>query len=342
MTTKRVIWVLSDGKPGHYNQSKGVVEALELLGPNELHWIDIRLRSGLWRPLFKFWQNTHHGQLPAHWLRWAYKGLSSLPSSSPDVIVATGGKQLYALIALAKIYSAKTIFVGTLHGLHPKLLDAILVLEMHPEPQYLTLPLAPMPGNETVFQQAAADWQQAHPLETGTLWAMLIGGHGAGARYQPQDWLQLALWMNATAAKQGIRWLVTTSRRTGIEAESVLKSKLDMSTIADAIWWADQPRKVMSAFLGRAELVCSTIDSLSMITEAISAGRPVIALTPAEFKPDQRYEEAINRMESRGWLKKNSSFSPLQLPLPAASQPADYRQQLAKMLNTRLVAQSSR
>lgn len=300
----RHVWVLSDGKAGHYNQSKGVMLALSLWTAVNEVWIEAPLRAGWLRTPLK-WMLNQAGQVHPALLHWSYPALH-LPTDPPDLIVAAGGRMLYAAAALAARYGVPVIFVGSLRGLNPALFHTVIVLEQHPEPQYLTVDTAPMPVSPQALVDAAALWQTAHPHETGELWAMLIGGDGAGAHYSEQDWQQLAMAMNHVAHTHHIRWLITTSRRTGSAAEEMLKHTLYPDVIADQVWWSDEPRKVMSAFLGRAQRVYCTIESLSMLTEAIVAQRPVIGLTPQRFAPDAAYQAAIDRLVQRQWLAVQS------------------------------------
>jgi len=86
--------------------------------------------------------------------------------------------------------------------------------------------------------------------------------------------------MNTLARREGIRWLVTTSRRTGAEAEARLRAGLDSAVVAAAVWWAEKPEKKMQAFLGAAECVFVTQDSVTMVTEAVASGRPVVVVRP--------------------------------------------------------------
>lgn len=77
---------------------------------------------------------------------------------------------------------------------------------------------------------------------------MLIGGDGAGAQYQEQDWMQLAKQMNLLARQHRIKWLLSTSRRTGKQAEKILQQYLNFECIVDVVWWAEQPRAVLHQF----------------------------------------------------------------------------------------------
>lgn len=292
------VWVVSDGIAGHFNQCKGLLQALELEYTLEVHWLEYRLRSGLLRRLLRYWLNRHAGNL-------SYAGLSAcyrhfyLPHDAADLIIGAGGKSMYAVAAVAKMLNMPSVFVGSLRGLNPALFTAVLVLEQHPEPQYITVETAPMPVDPTQLQQAAQAWRAQHVAENGRLWAMLIGGDGAGAHYSAQDWQDLAEQMQKISDQHRVRWLLTTSRRSGAMAEQLLKRHLNPHIVADAVWWHSEPRKVMAAFLGCAEVVCCTAESLSMLTEAIVAQRPVLALHPAHFRPDERYANALHALENR-------------------------------------------
>jgi mitochondrial fission protein ELM1 len=309
----RKVWVLSDGKAGHYNQSKGVTLALSLWMDVHEVWIEAPLRAGWLRTPLK-WMLNQSAQVHPAWLAWCYPALD-LPRDPPDLVVAAGGRMMYAAAALAARYGVPAIFVGSLRGLSPELFHTVVVLEQYEHPRYLTVDTAPMPVSPQLLAHAAQAWQSEHPTQTGELWAMLIGGDGAGAHYSEQDWQQLAIMMNHLAQVHHIRWLVTTSRRTGAAAEEMLKHTLYPDAIADQVWWDTAPRKVMSAFLGRAQRVYCTIESLSMLTEAIVAQRRVIGLTPQRFEPDTAYQAAIDRLVQRRWLAVQSIEQSVEQPM---------------------------
>ena len=119
-------------------------------------------------------------------------------------------------------------------------------------------------------------------------------------RYAVADWHSLAEAMNRIAERQGIRWLVTTSRRTGGEAEAILHSALAPKHLAYAIWWAEKPEKRVNAFLGAAEFVFATQDSVTMVTECVAAGKPTAVIRPAEVRfPERSFLPAyFGRLES--------------------------------------------
>lgn len=305
---EKVVWVISDGIPGHFNQSKGILLALEHLYSIKVQWIELQLKSGIYRRVLSGLLNWMQPSITL--LSLFYRG--QLPANKPDLIVGAGGKSMFAVAWLGQAFAAKTIFAGSLRQLKPALFDAVLILEPSSQLPFISVQTAPMPISQSLLKQAAKTWQaeqhrhgQSQPKKP--LWAMLIGGDGAGARYQQNDWQTLAMHMNALAAQHDILWLVTTSRRSGKSAEQILKQTLKPELLADAVWWSEAQRPVTSSYLGLSEKIFCSVDSMSMIMESVSAMRPVIAVTPQHFLPDQHFQSALDRLQQQKLI--------LQLPI---------------------------
>ena len=58
----------------------------------------------------------------------------------------------------------------------------------------------------------------------------------------------------------------------------------------------------MEEFLGAAERVFVTEDSMTMLTEAIHSQHPVYSLAPRQAAPDARFSGALHRFTEQGWL----------------------------------------
>ena len=160
------------------------------------------------------------------------------------------------------------------------------------------------------------------------------GGDGAGFRFTPEDWRKLAAEAGELAQQEGISWLVSTSRRTGGEGEDILRAGLPELVVADAVWWSTQPRRILQAYLGAADVVCCTADSLSMLTEAVLSGRPVIAWQPASARPNADYQAALERLAMRNLIVQSETL--VQGAALLASRPAGTFDQ--QRLETRLIA----
>src|SRR5690554_7808669 len=89
-----VIWLLTDNKPGHRNQLKGLGNRLRVKAGASLYWIDAPdTRTPFWRPLLP---------IPP--------GLGrSLPH--PDLIIAAGAVTHNLLLLLNRLKNAKTLLL---------------------------------------------------------------------------------------------------------------------------------------------------------------------------------------------------------------------------------------
>jgi mitochondrial fission protein ELM1 len=113
---------------------------------------------------------------------------------------------------------------------------------------------------------------------------MVLGGKSLSHSFTEQDWKGLGRAMNRLSEMNGIRWLVTSSRRTGGQAEAWLRESLDSNHVAGAVWWSEKPEKLLYEYLGSAGQVFVTQDSVTMVTEATACKSPPVVLTPAQVR----------------------------------------------------------
>ncbi|WP_435686528.1 mitochondrial fission ELM1 family protein [Sedimenticola selenatireducens] len=297
---KLTVWCLSDGVPGHFNQTKGLIKSLEHGFRVEMLWIDSRLKAPPLRRLMRKLLNSNT-QRYARWIEKLYATQIPAKRGSPDLIVSTGGNTAYINIALAHKYKCKNFFIGSLRGLDASLFTRVFTIEPVGAANNIVMQLAPTPVGWSELEAAGKQFKNN---SSDHLWTMLIGGSTREYRYGSRDWSDIADSMNQLAARHHIKWLVTTSRRTDDAAEKILREQLDPAIIADAVWYKTEPRKIMAAYLGAGEQIFCTEDSLSMLTEAVSAGKPVTSIQPKDFKPEIRYENALCRLVAKGWISR--------------------------------------
>src|SRR5690606_25700289 len=119
------------------------------------------------------------------------------------------------------------------------------------------------------------------------------------------DWRALAAGLATLARRENARLLLTTSRRTGAAAETLLRENLPAELITDAVWWSRAPRKVMREFLAAAQAIVVTEDSLSMVAESLYSGRPVLSVAPAIAEPNANDGAALRGYVERGLLARS-------------------------------------
>lgn len=312
---KHKVWVLSDGRPGHYNQSRGVVKALEHLKQFEVTWLEVNLRAGFLRQVLKLLLNKTSFTLSIQILRLFYT-FTPLPEDKPDIIVSSGGKTSFINAAMTRKFACTNIFCGSLRGLSEKLFSVVLTIDPAQKTErHVVLNVAPTILTPADAAVAGREFCAQKGLMDNKLWAMIIGGDGAGYKYHDDDWFQLADLMVGVAEKFSIRWILTTSPRTGNNAEELLRKQLPTEILADSVWYAAEPRKIMQAYLGASEMVFCTEDSMSMISEAIASGCPTITLSPQNSHPDSRYNAALNRYRDNSLICRLPMDSFINCPL---------------------------
>ncbi len=282
MNGKRILWIISEGSPGHVSQSIGLAAALGEKWPVEIRQFECRPRiSGFVRHLIRlFWMGKTGRPLP-DWMLHGPLGLERAKAgeSAPHLIISSGGRSVFAARTLAVKYGVPFVFLGERKPYPPDWFHTVFTpSSLETAPNDLRMDVIPTKITPEIVHQAAADWADR---PGGRLWAMLIGGRSRSHDFQDSDWENLARGMAQLAEHEGIRWLVTTSRRSGKELESRLRGLLPPDIVADAVWWCHQPEKKLAAYLGAAEVNWVTQDSVSMVTEAVATDKPVLVIQPA-------------------------------------------------------------
>lgn len=278
----RTIWTISEKSPGHDSQSRGLADAIARHEPADIHEATARLTApGFIRPALRRLMGASGHPLPDWILVRTHE--TSFPENAPppDLVIASGGKSALGARTIATRHNAQLVYSGEQKRFPDSWFDAIVSpVPGDARPNAIESVLIPTTVTPETVERAADEYQRPE----GNLRAMVIGGSSRSHRYTDDDWRDLANGMNTISAHEGVRWLVTTSRRTGAPAERLLREALDDAAIADSVWWADKPRRVLHAFLGSADAVCVTQDSVTMVTEAVASGRPTIAVRPRDVR----------------------------------------------------------
>ena len=306
---RRIIWIISEGSPGHLSQSIGLADALGQLASVEVHLIECKIRvRGLVRALIRhLWMGRSGRALPMMVLR-RWLDTERLPhgGAGPDLIMSSGGGSVFLARSLAVMHQVPFIFIGERKPYPPEWFHTVFTPSgAETEPCDIRMDVIPTKISPDVVKRASDEWADK---PGGRLWTMLIGGSSRSHRYQDAEWRQLAQGMSELARREGFRWLVTTSRRTGKELESVLLECLDPDVVADAVWWCHSPEKKLAAYLGAAEKIWVTQDSVSMITEAVATGKPVVVVYPADLRfPAASFMPGyLANMETHGLIQRLS------------------------------------
>lgn len=299
------ILIVDEGHDGHRTQSRGVAAALAQRLDGSTGEVLVRLTlRGFLRPLLRMLTGLAARGLPDAILHLAYRWPGTLPFV-PDLVVASGGQGVPFAVSIARRHGVPLVFCG------------------HPDPYpaaWFAAVLSPLPIRDhrcaiqtelllTTMTPAriagrGGELRAAFAASGGTqLGSLLLGGESRSHRFVTADWEALADGINRLGA-QGWRWLLTTSRRTPPEVEQLLQARIDPAWLIKAVWWHQQPEKVVADFLAAADCAFVTQDSLSMVSEAIAAGKPTVALVPATVISSAFLEQTLSSQEQRRRLRR--------------------------------------
>lgn len=258
------VWVLTDGRPGHINQTLGLAEALvpapvvkriTLRAPYRqaspfLGWADGRALA------------TDSGSIAPPW---------------PDLIVTSGRSAIPVALGVQRLNQGRTRLVNVQDpGFFRGRFDLIIV----PEHDRLTGPNIMVTAgalgrvNPAKLAEAAARFATVYADLPHPRVAVLIGGANAVFRTPASVARRIAADL-ASLAADGAGLMVTFSRRTGPELEGAVRAALAGS---GARIWDGSGENPYFGYLALADHVLATEDSASMVSEAAVTGKPISIL----------------------------------------------------------------
>jgi mitochondrial fission protein ELM1 len=298
--------LFTDNKPGHYQQAEGVLAAIARLRPVETQRVALQRR--FWVPARALHRLVNRGVSPRLVLRLGY-GIGPRDIAGADLVVSAGGKTLAANAAAAKLLGVPNIFCGTLRRLAPEHVRiAIVNLErLAARPNHL-LALPPSP-----FEAPAA--RKREPLAFGTLprrAGLLVGGDSGSVRYGKGDWARLIAFLCDAHQRHGLRWLVTTSRRSSPEVADALAALAERSDgpIERFVDYRVAGPGTLDDILASAQAILVTADSTNMITQAVCAHLPVVGVASEARVMEGREVEYRAFLARSGWYR-SLTFSEL-------------------------------
>jgi len=298
------VLILSDGRAGHVNQSRAIGMALARNFAVTVTTLRCNLRAGFLRYLLRTLLHLTGGRLPPGLWKLFHLG-ETLPAEKPDLIVSAGGHTACANAWLARVWKCRNLFCGDVRGLRPSFFSGIISAYDGDtgKPGFIISP-TPVAIDRSELATNAALWRKRSGTQDARCWSLLAGGDGAGYYYLAEDWQRLAVELETLAKRYGIRWLLTTSRRSGPEANVAL-GRVSPQFLAGMALAGGKSDLAYHEILGAAERHFVTEDSHMMISEAVATGAPVHTLQPEKFKTDESNLHFLRLYESKGWITRH-------------------------------------
>jgi mitochondrial fission protein ELM1 len=254
-------WVVTEGIAGTENQCIGLAEALGVE-----HVVKrVKLRFP-WKQL-------------SPWLQLGIRG-GTAPDSDPllppfpDILISSGRKAIASALDICR-QSPKTYHIHLQDPrIDPKKFDLLVVPQHDPargDNVIVTKAALHRVTPERIAVEAAKFKAQFAHLPHPRI-AVMIGGTSKAHRMTTDNARALAVQLLQLADHGKTGLMITASRRTGQENADFLRAQLKADNI---YFWDNTGDNPYFAFLGLADYIVVTEDSVSMTSEALATGKPV-------------------------------------------------------------------
>lgn len=278
---KPTCWVLSDGRAGIENPCLGLAEALGL-NPTVKR---VALRSP-WRQTTPYLPLLGIGPVLA-------PTSARLDPPWPDLLISSGRQAVALSMAIGK-RSPGTVRVHIQNPGVPFDRFDLISLPRHDGksgPNLVESIGAIHRVTPEKLAAAAVEWASLATDRGRPLVAVMIGGSNRFCRLTPDLMAGVAAQLAALVRDLGVGMLITTSRRTGAENEAILKQAL--AGLPVYIWDGTGPNPYFG-MLALADALIVTSDSVAMVSEAASTGKPVhIIDLPGNAPKFQRFHTLL-------------------------------------------------
>lgn len=276
-----VIWRLTDGKPGHMQQTLGLVQALARLSPCECVDIDLRgEKVGLRDVLLK--------RFPP-----------GVARKRPDLVVGAGHATHLALLAARRTTGAKAVAL-----MKPSLPARFFDLVIAPAHDGLA------EGPRVINTLGVLNPMRGGEKKPGSL-LFLVGGPSKHVRWDDAVVLAQVAAVVATLAP-GAPWRLTDSRRSPPALSAALRERYGERFQPHG----DCPPGWLAERLLSTETVWVSEDSVSMVYEALTAGCRV-GLLQLPAGRDSRIARGVAHLVATGRVTPFDAWQGTQLLAPA-------------------------
>lgn len=316
----RSVLILSDGKTGHLNQSLAVLDGIreELAAQGvpadrvRSTIVEARYRGVGWEGAASALVRLTGGRFPfkATFMRAALDPAchAAIEKSHADVVISCGSSLLPVNLFTKEINLARSVVVMKPY-LAPGRFDAVIVPrhdKMKDSPNVFVTERALSGVTAESLKREAARLAVEFPQSSGrrTI-GLLIGGDTPAVRFDRARFEKVLEGVLRCADEERALVFATSSRRTPKWADELLKKTFGDRARCPLLVIANESNRagIVGGILGLCDAIVVTGESISMVSEAVSSGKPVAVFMPSEdarMKP--KYREFLRRMTDNGLI----------------------------------------
>ncbi|MFH0855944.1 MAG: ELM1/GtrOC1 family putative glycosyltransferase [Candidatus Omnitrophota bacterium] len=291
---QRSILILSDKKAGHLRQSEAVgniaAECLEKKGIRvKIDFAEVEFKNNLSKlglaaaSLFsgKYgWQGCLPG-LKEYISDSSYKMLERL---RPDMVISCGWKLAAVNFIVSRESLSKSVVIMRPSILNLNKFDLVIMPrhDLPPKRKNLVVVTGALNLINEKYLKEQSDKLIRSSLpgfqSSGLYIGVLIGGDSRGFKLRKDTLRELINQIKSASDKLGAGILITTSRRTPDEAESLIKQEFKGYPRCQLMVIANEKNipEAVGGILGLSKVIVSSPESISMLSEAVNSVKPVI------------------------------------------------------------------
>ncbi len=332
---QRHLLLLSDGKQGHLNQSKGLAQRIEKAwtaktkGDKRLQGVEsplvrvetvqIRYRHPSLRGLLALvasgfprrWVGSNF------WLRLALspESAQALETACADWSVSCGASVAPVNLLWSFSRRSKAIHIHRSRWPSWRRFDLSVVPRhdlpnVHPDRRLLLVDGALTPSGDSDGRQVDL-WRSRLNIDGRRQIGLLLGGPTKGLSFDARTVEQVVGALLESSEEMDVQLLVTSSRRTPPEVEERLKQMLGDHPRCRLLCLVNgndpgglsETGEAVPCILGLSQVLIVSGDSISMVSEAVAAVKPVIGFLPVNGSSKTKYHRFLRQLEEQGKVR---------------------------------------
>jgi len=318
-TKEKKILILGDAKAGHFRQSEALAKIVSKHFKDKdiasrIDAVEVKFKSKFGSSLLTL-SSCLSGKFNCQGCLWCLKKFlresvyKKLIGIKPDIIISCGSSLAPINFILSRENLAKSIVIMRPSILSTRRFD-LVIMPKHDNPPagknvvatdgalnlndddylkeesekflrdtgYACLPPACLPA------------RQGQAGDTDLYIGLLIGGGTKNFHLKEDTMLEVINQIKSAAEKLDAQILVTTSRRSSCEVEQLVKKELQNYSRCKLMVIANEenPAFTMGAILGLSQILITSAESISMVSEAVSSKKHVLVFKSAGLRNKHR------------------------------------------------------
>lgn len=267
---KKTLWSLMDDRMGSVGQARGVLQALG----DDIQVIEKKIIYNRWAKI----PNVLKG---ISLIGLNKKDSDDLQEPFPDLVLSISRRTAPIARWIKKQSKGKTKIIQLTHpGSHGiGDFDLVFVSEhdryKKSSPNMVYIVGCPHRTTEKSLAIAREKWETVFASLPQPLTTVIVGGAIKGKPFSAANSLKFGQEVRDFHQKVGGSILITSSRRTGTEAEKIIMKELK-GIPAYTFLWGEKKENPYMGFLACGQRIIITGDSVSMCSEACGSGKPVL------------------------------------------------------------------